>query len=782
MGWTALVEVPVEFWLGLSALGVAIPLLGYSWFRRGLGPRRAALAATCRALWVFPLLAALSPQVIRHELPDTLALRRIHVLVDDSQSMTGAKAVVAQAFVDRLAGLCLRYDCRVDAVPLSRLDPLVAQGWTPLSDVLPGWLIQVGDDPWVLVSDGGDWRADATLALPRTTPGRGLVVGVQAEGIENLWIARAQAPPMLFAGRGERVRAWVGRQGDLGRSNLSQVQALLDGKVLATATIAFEAGERELEVDLAVPPLTTAASRIEVRVLPVPGEIATWDNSVHLAVQVHSNTLGLLHLLGSPSWDGRFLRRFFKSEPKFDLVSFFILRDPWDSQIAQEREMSLIPFPVERLFQEELPNFRAVVMQNFSLSQFLQPEIQERLVQYVQNGGSLLYLGGPRAFHDSDLQGSPLSAILPVDPKAFLSPSAGTTQRTQQRHARGIRSFSAQPQNETSPSYDASNAFKLAASQPTVEQRQLAAVYDEWARDLTDLGEGVRLRGIHRLKKQDLRAGLTTPLLDAVYEDGSRAPLAVASYPGKGRAIWIFSDSLWQLAMQDAKDASRQLYNRIMTSAMAWLTEPAPILFVKNVEILLPATLGPAPRWRITVQGPGVQGLQGHHDDVFDLKVCDESIRREDVTLGSAGAEQVVLSGDLPRTPPEGYVCTAEIQLSSPRLGLARAKGSGVARRPLPDREVPGSIALLQRLVSDVQGTYLDPTAKGGDLLQSSDGIERWLQSATGSMGVGAATRVETETDYYWAFRLPWAALFFFFMIAEVVVRRWSRASSATAR
>ena len=107
-----------------------------------------------------------------------------------------------------------------------------------------------------------------------------------------------------------------------------------------------------------------------------------------------SNTIGVLHILGAPTWDGRFLRRYFKSEPKYDMISFFILRDPTDSQFVKERDLSLIPFPVDRLFTEELENFSAVVIQNFTLYQFLQREYQENLVKFVKNGGGLLFMGG----------------------------------------------------------------------------------------------------------------------------------------------------------------------------------------------------------------------------------------------------------------------------------------------------------------------------------------------------------------------------------------------------
>src|SRR5690606_28967851 len=128
-----------------------------------------------------------------------------------------------------------------------------------------------------------------------------------------------------------------------------------------------------VDINTLIPPLGRGQHLLTIKALPTAAEAAIWDNSIHKTVEVMPNTVGVLHLLGAPSWDGRFLRRYLKSEPKYDLISFFILRDPGDMQMVNERELSLIPFPVDRLFNEELPNFHTVIIQNFALYQFLEP-------------------------------------------------------------------------------------------------------------------------------------------------------------------------------------------------------------------------------------------------------------------------------------------------------------------------------------------------------------------------------------------------------------------------
>ena len=185
------------------------------------------------------------------------------------------------------------------------------------------------------------------------------------------------------------------------------------------------------------------------------GEKVLWDNSKVVVLEVLPNTVGVLHLLGSPSWDGSFVRRYLKAEPRYDLISFFILRDPFDDTQVDERELSLIPFPVDQLFGEELKNLRVVIMQNFSLVRFLQPQHQQNLVDFVLRGGALLFIGGSRSLKYNDIVTSPLGKILQVDKR---------TASLQRKHG----------------SWDKDLEFRLRFAQPSADQRALASIYDDW--------------------------------------------------------------------------------------------------------------------------------------------------------------------------------------------------------------------------------------------------------------------------------------------------------------
>ena len=69
------------------------------------------------------------------------------------------------------------------------------------------------------------------------------------------------------------------------------------------------------------------------------------------------------------------------------------------------------------------------------------------------------------------------------------------------------------------------------------------------ASSYAEIRKSKNLKGLHHMENVSFKDGEYTPLLNARLRDGTTVPLAVASYPGKGRALWIFSDSLWRLAM-----------------------------------------------------------------------------------------------------------------------------------------------------------------------------------------------------------------------------------------
>ena len=118
-----------------------------------------------------------------------------------------------------------------------------------------------------------------------------------------------------------------------------------------------------------------------------------------LSVSVIREKLRVMYLAGRPSFEYSFLRDYLKSQSGIDLVSFVILRNPEDMPGVDERELSLIPFPVQEIFLRDISHFDVFILQDFDLRRFAPDgNYAASLAEFVKRGGGLAVIGGPSAF------------------------------------------------------------------------------------------------------------------------------------------------------------------------------------------------------------------------------------------------------------------------------------------------------------------------------------------------------------------------------------------------
>jgi len=776
----------VQLPLAIAAI-IALFGLWLTW-TMSYGLWRGSLAALCRVGWLAPLALGFFPESETLKLPRALTFKPVHVLLDDSASMRRkgpdglAPLTTAETILQRVKDDCARLGCIPKVERLSeQAETEVRNGFTPLGAVLDSWLYKVGDDPWLLVTDGGDERPEESWAASLKgvgspeTPGkapRGLVVGFAPHTLHNIFIKSYDVPPFAFESRPVVIAVTLGRDGVSPSPVRVQLQVLTEGTPLATVNAEFGAKDLESRVSVTMPPLPRGQHLVTVRALPTADETALWDNTVNAQTQVLPNTVGVLHLNGSPSWDGRFLRRYLKSEPKYDLISFFILRDPWDSQQVSERELSLIPFPVERLFNQELPNFRVVVIQNFTLFQFLLPEYQENLVKFVQQGGGLLFIGGPRALTAADLSSTPLKEILPFEVPADLAAGGGLEGLPfpdEADEGGGERSPADRAVPRHGPAYDPELAFTVEMARPPAAKRALANVYEDWEALADPLTRWRGAKGLHHMERVKLKDS-TTVLLNA-RTDKTTMPLAVASYPGKGRALWIFSDALWKLALTPSSSTSRQVYNRFMSGAMTWLTRQdlRQPLVLKNLS--LHGDQQTPPTFTVDVQGPAARYFQP--SPAWQVTACGTAVPSERLTVTKHAADQWELQGPIPQNLAYGSRCTLAVEGTHPAFGSVKAAITQVFPKVYKDAELDAAPEKLGKLAK-LTGAALtvapsDPGAALG----------RWLAAATGFDGVALPDRFKTLRNFYWVLDKSWFWLLLLLLPLEVVVRRWDHIFTA---
>ena len=151
-----------------------------------------------------------------------------------------------------------------------------------------------------------------------------------------------------------------------------------------------------------------------VSIPPIAGEAVSNNNQRSFTVKVIRDKIRVLQVAGRPSWDERFLRQHLKENPNVDLISFFILRTPTDPANVPEKEMSLIPFPVDKIFDSELHTFDVIIFQNFDYRPYPMERFLPNIRKAVENGLGFVMIGGEQSFAGGGYQGTAIDSILPV--------------------------------------------------------------------------------------------------------------------------------------------------------------------------------------------------------------------------------------------------------------------------------------------------------------------------------------------------------------------------------
>lgn len=213
------------------------------------------------------------------------------------------------------------------------------------------------------------------------------------------------------------LRVEVGCTGNMDCSSipvrLRELREAGDPTELASGRANAASGTATLEFDVT---LDRAGVRIvEVDIQAPTGDTVPDNDARYVAIDVARDRVRVLHVAGRPTYDVRALRMWLKSDASVDVVAFFILRDTVsDEVVARQDELALIPFPVDELFNQHLPSFDAVVLQDFNALPYGLSKHLKSLSKYVENGGGLIMVGGPEAFVPGNYAGTPLASVLPV--------------------------------------------------------------------------------------------------------------------------------------------------------------------------------------------------------------------------------------------------------------------------------------------------------------------------------------------------------------------------------
>jgi uncharacterized membrane protein len=433
----------LPWWLiALCAVAViALLILQFVQLRQRLSLGQSFFLVGLRAcVYTVLLFFLFGPALI--ETRQTKLRRPLTILVDSSQSMNfpnSAKSEVgknpAQSRLDLIksklaAGeqpliekLNREYDLRLfrfganmEPIAPGALASLTAQDHgTRLLEMLQAVAKEANQQSGILVfSDGISNGERQTLEGLPALPVPVFTVGIgEAEGFMDLRIAEVKAPEFAFRGRELKLDLTVKASGLKGKTVPLYFNR---GRNLVTSrSVHINADDFEQKITLSFTPQDLGTHSFSL-VLPVqPGEQISQNNQKEFKIDVHRDKLRVLTLSGAPAWNYRFLRMALKQDPLIDLVSFVFLRTPTDSVDVPDSRLSLIPFPIDDLFLDELKNFDVVVLDDFSHRSYFNPVYLERLRDFVRDGGGLAMFGGVRSFDSGGYGESALKEALPVE-------------------------------------------------------------------------------------------------------------------------------------------------------------------------------------------------------------------------------------------------------------------------------------------------------------------------------------------------------------------------------
>ncbi|HUT78294.1 MAG TPA: vWA domain-containing protein [Polyangia bacterium] len=404
------------------------------------------------------------------------------------------------------------------------------------------------DEPPVgvlLVSDGADTSlasgAEPSLAvqalrelglpvntLAITAGGRERDLSISLDRMDAFTFSRSETP-VTVAIRGVGISA-------------SEVEVSLwnEGSLMQQKTVGLVGGEGR--VTFPVRPQRLGQQILTVSV-PVPeGDEVPQNNTAHVGFEVIRDKLRVLHVAGQPSWDQRFLRDALRNWPRVDLVSFYVLRTPQQSETFGTSGLALIPFPTEGLFEDHLEEFDVVIFQDFDPAPVGVDRYLEALAGFVRGGGGFVIVGGAVGFGSGAMARGALGGLLPV---RLPDPQAATSLVLEQ-------TFRPRPT-------DAGRRHPV-----------LRLVPERVANDvlLASLG---RLDGLVRVA--GIAPGgialLEHPHLTA---DDGPAPLIAVREAGDGRTLAVATDSLWRLRFSEPlRGGVADVFPEFWRQAMNWL-------------------------------------------------------------------------------------------------------------------------------------------------------------------------------------------------------------------
>jgi hypothetical protein len=413
-------------WIGVT-LALAVSVAGYWIYVK----RNWALAPLIALRALFLILLGWCLFMPGERTVQTLQQRsRFLVLVDKSRSMTMTPVKdatnrwqVAQEALRRPWSAAMAEKCDIDCYSFSdevsakltleeaaRLPPDGTS--TLLRDALKklvGRYAGLDVTGCLLLSDGLDTREAFTDWAVEKRPFPIFSLPLEKDAVwdeePDVRVETVSTPRRVTVGWQSELKAVISGQGTQGRP--IPVQLFKDGALLQQLETQIPAGGGTREVVFPLDHSAVGTSTYRVFLPPLMKEAQTNDNESAVAVQAQDTKNRLMYVEGTPRWESKYLSRVLRESKQVSPAIF--LRGPKGKFMTFGVKGDVAPDMQE----SQLAMFKIVILGNLDAEELGEGRAKA-LLKFVETGGSLILLGGSKAWGEAGFSKTPLKALLPA--------------------------------------------------------------------------------------------------------------------------------------------------------------------------------------------------------------------------------------------------------------------------------------------------------------------------------------------------------------------------------
>lgn len=236
------------------------------------------------------------------------------------------------------------------------------------------------------------------------------------KAVPDVRVASAIVPRRIVVGWDADLKVMVGGEGAEGRP--VPVRLFEGDRVVQESSTRLPRDNALVEVTFPISHSRVGTYTYRVEAVPLPGEINTNDNVFALSVLVTDTRNRVLYIEDVPRWESKYRNRALEKMP--DVISLSFVRGPGGRYLTYGRRGSMTP----DLTAEQLAAYRVVVVGDFSAEELTEARAAD-LVKFVEDGGSLVLLGGPKGWGPTGFRETRLKNLLPVQGAGGERPDEG---------------------------------------------------------------------------------------------------------------------------------------------------------------------------------------------------------------------------------------------------------------------------------------------------------------------------------------------------------------------